>query len=582
VVPIPRSKLSTLQQLIFIRDWQRVLIRVKLYPGELRQYILLQLRDANEKQVRLRALPLHLVCAMNPPDAVVELMLKFFPDASGLPVQSVCTATSTLRKICRKSSTNLGIRVWDRNNEQTSGRTDIIRDDNILNEDVDRLSFDDNEHLGEDDHTSYLLADEDIKEDDKQSYPSSPQSSLSSRQSLETNGKDFVFQLSLRSCSIPTLLPMNETTSLTSTSKSSVEIFRIHWDMEPLYRFIFKEGGLLPLHIASLYRSSDGVLQKLVEAYPAGALVQVMGMLPIHFVAAGWSLPPLEFPSQSLVRLRSSKSPLSMLRVLVLAAPESLQMTSGNHGMTPSDYIEECMEDGTSIKKACLGLLFREGKDLGSQGSCDPIFADSSDEEDLLSRTTITANELIACITTLIVDNNWDYVLTLIEDDPALAEQWLYGVDEIEAQAPVLWKRLPIQLACARGAPLGLISTLLDVFPGGAAIADPHDGSLPLHIACKNGASECVIRALLKVYPEAASVADLQGRIPLHVAAISGASLNVLEALVMHDMLSVSTLDRSGKTPVDYVREKLGHDSLVIQFMSTLYLFPRYDIRSPV
>ena len=60
------------------------------------------------------------------------------------------------------------------------------------------------------------------------------------------------------------------------------------WDLQPLEREIKERGALLPLHVACLYSASVSVLEALLQAYPLAALADVLGMLPIHWVAGGF------------------------------------------------------------------------------------------------------------------------------------------------------------------------------------------------------------------------------------------------------------------------------------------------------
>jgi hypothetical protein len=83
---LPRKsskKMSALQQLIVTQDWQRVLVRCKLYPNELKEFFKFHLSD----EVYVKVLPLHLVCALNPPATVVELFLELYGDAARLPIR---------------------------------------------------------------------------------------------------------------------------------------------------------------------------------------------------------------------------------------------------------------------------------------------------------------------------------------------------------------------------------------------------------------------------------------------------------------------------------------------------------------
>ena len=77
--------------------------------------------------------------------------------------------------------------------------------------------------------------------------------------------------------------------------------------------------------------------------------------------------------------------------------------------------------------------------------------------------------------------------------------------------------RLPIHLACCRGASASVISMLLE--HGGEASLTVKDaqGRLPLHVACVHGAAEQVILMLMQAYPEGVEVEDNNGRTPVKI-----------------------------------------------------------------
>ena len=75
---------SVLQQLILAQDWQRVLVRIDLFPHELKDPVKLKVYD-----LHLQIMPLPLVCALDPPEQVVQRMLELYVDAAAVPVQSV-------------------------------------------------------------------------------------------------------------------------------------------------------------------------------------------------------------------------------------------------------------------------------------------------------------------------------------------------------------------------------------------------------------------------------------------------------------------------------------------------------------
>jgi hypothetical protein len=83
VIMLPRRKIhhsSTLMQLVLLRDWQRVLIRVTLFPHEVNTSCIVQLYG-----IHWKLLPLHLACALQPPAKVVSLLLS--PGAESTPVE---------------------------------------------------------------------------------------------------------------------------------------------------------------------------------------------------------------------------------------------------------------------------------------------------------------------------------------------------------------------------------------------------------------------------------------------------------------------------------------------------------------
>ena len=390
-------------------------------------------------------------------------------------------------------------------------------------------------------------------------------SSISSRQSL--NDKNVILQLSPSGGLQP--LPVH-TVHTDETDSASTTIFRVHWDLQPVREHVTTYGTLLALHIACFYSASTPVLQAIANAYPAAALCDVVGMLPIHWVSAGWTLPPLlPPPTLPAVPEPSNTKPvrtLEALQVLKETVPDSIRVRSGNHGMTPQDYIQECMEE-SDLKDACVRLLQED--DSSSDGS---IIFSSSDTVSTGGPPSHQPVESVCCLGNLVVDRDWEGMLVAVEDDPAIAGRWIYGMDDNSVSA-VVWKRLPIHLACAYGAPIGLVSILLRSYPAGAVAVDPLDGSTPLHILCRSHGSTSIIRLLLDMCPEATRAVNCEGQIPLHVAVLSRVSYNVVEALVEADPMSVSVADADGLTPMDHAKRISGDTSVVFELMTMVHLF---------
>jgi Ankyrin repeats (3 copies) len=474
-------------------------------------------------------------------------------------------------------------------------------------------------------------------EDEESSSSSSSSSSMSVAFSLSSSKyssstmaeKDVILQLSASGGLTPLLIQTSESTDSNSSTtqqegndtddlahhgagvsaSSSVDhIFRMTWDLQPLEREIKERGTLLPLHVACLYSASVSVLEVLLQAYPLAALADVLGMLPIHWVAGGWTLPALRPPPPSLLGPADPKpGPLQSLKVLRRTVPESLQVRSGNHGMAAEDYVEECMQEG-EYKECCMrALAHGPVYEMDGDSSCEYktlIFMDSSVSSRTFASNLIAGQHhhtthhcihsnhdshdgssgqqqgerhcLVAGLSGLIVEKSWALALALVEEDPMSASKWHYGVDEDPTgtgSPPLVWKRLPIHLACAQyDTPVGFIEVLLKACPESVAAEDPHDGNLPLHVACKAG-SLPIIQCLVQACPDATMAINGRGQVPLHLAVLTGATYTVLEFLASMEPEGVACTDISGKTPVDYAMELYDNDSVTTELLTMVLLF---------
>jgi hypothetical protein len=424
-----RREPRTMVQLILRQDWQKVLVRAKLFPHEIAQHVTMELYD-----LKLRLLPLHLACALDPPVAVVTLFLKLNPGAAMYPIKSVDNASLQNRKILRRplrtlrkykrllqsstkslSSTNSGhslpglsrrrrsepqsekcargpmhadaIEVPEQSllHRHSAGRSMISKwrpYRHVEVSDSDESSF-----SGTTDHRD----DESPKLNDLdnpslvESYSSSSMASSSL-----ADQKNVILQLSPSGGLSPFPVGSQETDSTTETLSQAAttlqsRLFGIQWDLTPLWESMANpaspDNSLLPIHVAALYQASPSVLKQLLEAHPMGAVNSVLGMLPIHIVCAGWRLEPIfeppPPPPSSTTKKGSDGPPLQpfhhhhdrhpsrILEALALlreVLPESVRIRSGNHGMTPSEYISEAMEEGPQ-KQECLELL-EPGKEV--------------------------------------------------------------------------------------------------------------------------------------------------------------------------------------------------------------------------
>jgi Ankyrin repeats (3 copies) len=382
-----------------------------------------------------------------------------------------------------------------------------------------------------------------------------------------------------------------------------MSFFRVQWDLWPLLRHVLAEGSLLPLHVAVLYSASSAIIHALVDAYPLAALRDVLGMLPIHCVAAGWLLPPLlPLPasvvlenidiSHVLENVGTNNHPgiLQNLKALQHAVPDSIRIRSGSNGMKPEEYINECMVD-SPYKDACLRVL-NEGMsispskdssglfdiDMSITSSIDDIFDFSEsiqgsvheyieNNPDFRPLATAGIEPPSEYLSSLIAAKDWHRIFVAIEAYPSLASQWIYGIDDVSAS---IYKRLPLHCACIYGGPIDLIEMLIRLYPQGIKTIDPTDLSTPLSLACFASCSADIIRLLLRTYPRAIDIVNIYGQAPLHVAILSKASYDTIEMLVDETPHLALLKDNDGMNAITYAKVVYGEKHTVYQFLITI------------
>ncbi len=180
----------------------------------------------------------------------------------------------------------------------------------------------------------------------------------------------------------------------------------------------------------------------------------------------------------------------------------------------------------------------------------------------------------------MLLSQDWEEALALVEEDPSQAAVWHYGIDENN----IPWKRLPLHLACAWSAPVGLVQVIFLAFQEAVTSVDPYDGSLPLHVACQTMEPDLdVVRLLLKMHASGTKATDMNGRCPLHHAAVAAARgtdsreptspYAVLQALVQEDPESVLCRDQLSKTPSELVVAMLDpspESTTVVKFLEAI------------
>lgn len=155
----------------------------------------------------------------------------------------------------------------------------------------------------------------------------------------------------------------------------------------------------------------------------------------------------------------------------------------------------------------------------------------------------------------LISDSKWYEALRSIKDNPIQARIWVVKTEHYDSEEGTC-RFLPIHSACARQAPLSVVSALLEAYPEGASRVD-ENGMCPLHYACANHASSEVVQILLEFFPEGRlQRVEVSRALPIHLAAQWGVSSpKVFKHLLEGNQSLASARDSEGLSPIDLVVE---------------------------
>lgn len=391
---------------------------------------------------------------------------------------------------------------------------------------------------------------------------------------------------------------------------------------------VYGLSRLIPLHIACLYGSSASVLNILLQEYPEGSSIEVLGMLPIHMLAANWSLAATEESQRTTIgdddndscSIECFDSETDRLTALVEGSPRSLLANSSAHGLRPLEYtrILLCYPANAS-DEGMLGardyLDFQEKRHPQKNSLSNETDNDDDDiygNHPIDSTSTCTTSGISSAWMTndsssvysspesnsqknsqtslgdLLSQGRWGEAMLLLETNPEKAEE--------------RWKRqLPIHTACqifqkGSSIPVGLVRLLVSSYPEGLRQADDEiSGSLPLHLICdsfrrhreRNGnvglgsgedhrffVSERlkVLRLLLAEHPLATRIVDRNGRLPLHKAILVGAPFEAIRLLVCRDPKAIAFPDRDGRTPFCLSKKMYAPDSSVTKLLQRAWI----------
>ena len=387
-----------------------------------------------------------------------------------------------------------------------------------------------------------------------------------------------------------------------------------------------KETRLLPIHIACLYGASISVIQALLQEYPESASMEVLGMLPVHMVAASWTIETGQRFHKS-----ASKQYTDTIAILLDHAPETLFSQSKAHGLRPSQYVRMLLLDGDSYSKSILlsSLKFLEAQEIlyhrqqspgqheadqkmnatlsshfrsaattkSSNNDCGTISNDGNHTQ-ISSSTCTTASASTLCLhetfgskyiktahpepkisvsfTDLLKEGKWGEAFSLLESYPKLARVWDYQPIEDNSN----------KATTDTGSHNGSNGRIGSMTP----LSYPSNmwKRLPIHIVCghykdsptlnpsstiyADGRERDVmppiglLQLLLSSYPDGLKHPEsVSGSLPLHLVCASFGRSRLYGSSLKADEGSTFT----GITSLEFVRSRLQ----VLQFMLTMYPF---------
>ncbi|GFH60814.1 hypothetical protein CTEN210_17290 [Chaetoceros tenuissimus] len=107
----------------------------------------------------------------------------------------------------------------------------------------------------------------------------------------------------------------------------------------------------------------------------------------------------------------------------------------------------------------------------------------------------------------------WNIALRRLLEEPKEASMWVKNASE-DGQS--VFRFLPLHIACLSGAPLLLITLLVQTYPN--AVKYNAMGKLPIHMACEVLADHRVVFLLLNSWPESLEARDEDGFTPIEIA----------------------------------------------------------------
>ena len=110
---------------------------------------------------------------------------------------------------------------------------------------------------------------------------------------------------------------------------------------------------------------------------------------------------------------------------------------------------------------------------------------------------------------------SWNIALRRLLENPKEASVW---VKNASTDGETVFRFLPLHIACLSGAPLLLVTLLVQAYPN--AVKYNAMGKLPIHMACETLADHRIVFLLLNTWPESINVKDEEESTPIEIASL--------------------------------------------------------------
>ena len=344
---------------------------------------------------------------------------------------------------------------------------------------------------------------------------------------------------------------------------TAIEISKLLIEKYPeAVRHADNDGGWLPIHIASQWRSSE-FCRVLIEAYPGSKRISTnTGALPLHHACYKGSLATAEY--------------------LYHQYPDAI-----HHAAAGGDY---------PIHSAILGTKYRNNpatavKIVQFLLDCDPdLKLKRLQGKSLLQYACMlpyngsTIGAAIQVIKVLFdahpeaIENN--QISTLIRRYHQQVQAFINGELVYAHQAKKLYPMmtyddngyLPLHRALQNKVRLGSIKLLVKGNPH--ALQSPYS-ALPLHVACRHHDSANVVRYLIGLDTTSLGATDREGNTALHYACRGAKYQTIALLLEKYNAVSVSKRNAQNKLPIELLwesnevsdRESLKHTEMVFRLL---------------